>query len=73
MPTLVMIANIAATGALAEEYAGTSQKFSGHIPALARNATARIPAPACSNPRSASGTSGIFSARSAMFRVPVTP
>ncbi|MNJ53396.1 hypothetical protein D3C77_487810 [compost metagenome] len=34
---------------------------------------ARIAAPACNKPRSASGTSGIFSARSAMFRVPVTP
>ena len=72
-PTLVMMAKMPPTGAAAALYAGTSQKFSGHKAALARKATARMAAPACSMPRSASATCEILRAMSAMFKVPVMP
>ena len=45
-PTLVSKAKTAADGALALAYAGTNQKFSGHMAALARKATPRIAQPA---------------------------
>src|SRR5689334_1504529 len=44
-PTLLSTANNAAAGALEAEYAPGSQKHSGHMPALARNAMPRIGPP----------------------------
>ena len=59
----------------AERVAGEITAAGGAAPKprKLRPAVARIAAPACSSPRSASGTRGILRARSAMFRVPVTP
>ena len=50
-----------------------SQKHSGHIPALTRNAMPRMPAPASSNARSSARIAGMRAARSAMLSVPETP
>ena len=73
MPTLVMMAKSAATGAPAAEYAGTSQKPIGQMAALVRKAMARMATAACSSIWSPAATAGMRMARSAMFSVPVTP
>jgi len=66
-------ADTAPIGELAATYVVGSQKLSGHAPALIRNATPRIAAPASNNARSRGASSMMRPARSAMFKVPVMP
>ena len=71
-PTLVMIANRAATGPGAFAYVPGNQKCIGTSAALTANTSSSSTAPVCSRAWSAAGTCGTFTARSAMLSVPVT-
>ena len=73
MPTLVMIANSAATGPGAAPYVSGSQKPSGSSAALTPNTTSSSNAAARASPASHSGSAGSLTARSAKLSVPVTP
>ena len=72
-PTLVMMANSAATGALAAAYVAGNQKLSGTTAAFSPNTTSNSSAAELAMAADSPDRLATRSAMSAMFSVPVTP
>ena len=73
MPTLVMMANSAATAGVALAYVAGNQKYKGNSAALRPNTTHSNNNATENRVVSAAGRDWAFTATSAIFRVPVVP